>query len=266
MSQSQIITPEDFLKGMRASGKLAAQILRDVGARVKPGITTNQINDWVHEMTLAAGAYPATLNYPGPLTNPRNPKFTKGGFPKSVCTSVNDVICHGVPSDYVLKEGDIVNIDVTNILDGYFGDTDATFYVGEVSPEARKVTEVARKSLELGIAAIKVGGKTIDIARAITKYAEAQGCSVVRSYTGHSIGRKFHMPPNISHYPDPDNSVTIKPGMFFTVEPMINLGHWETRLDEKDGWTVYTADGSLSAQFEHTIYVGENGPEIMTLC
>jgi methionyl aminopeptidase len=259
------ITEAQFLEGMRKSCKLAAQILREAGTLVKPGIKTIDINEFVHEKTLAAGAYPAPLNYPLSLTNPRNPKIGKGGFPASVCTSVNEVVCHGIPGDYVLKEGDIVNIDVTTILDGYFGDTSATFMVGQVAPEIKKLVEVTYKCLELGIAAVVPGGRTIDIAKAITNYAEPLGYSVVRDYTGHGVGRIFHTKPTISHYPSPETDAPILPGMFFTVEPMINLGTYHTVLDEKDHWTVRTRDGKPSAQFEHTLYVGPMGVEVLTV-
>jgi len=258
------ISPAEFLSGMKKSCKLASSILKEVSQKVKVGTQTNEIDKWVHEMTLEAGAYPSPLNYPHAPTNPRKPKIDKGGFPKSVCTSINEVVCHGIPSETVLKDGDIVNIDVTGTLDGYFGDTSQMVIVGRPSETAKKIVEVAQECRRLGIEAIRPGGQLMDIGFAISKYAEENGFSVVKDYTGHGIGRIFHQKPTICHYPNPETNVTIEPGMFFTVEPMINEGIWETELDSSDGWTVYTQDRKLSAQFEHTIFVTDNGVEILT--
>jgi len=251
---------------MRKSCTLAANILEEVSRRVEPGVTTQQIDDWVLELTLAAGAYPAPLNYPRSKTDPRAPKIARGGFPKSVCTSINEVVCHGIPSvNEVLKDGDIINIDVTCELNGYYGDTSRTVYVGEPSEKARLVTEAARKSLELGIKAVKPYGRLIDIGQAIQDHAHSLGLSVVREYTGHGIGTVFHADPQVCHYPNRQTDCELRPGMTFTIEPMINVGTWRTELDSSDGWTVYTADRELSAQFEHTILVTPNGHEVLTV-
>ncbi|CAM2009411.1 methionyl aminopeptidase [Acanthopleuribacter pedis] len=261
----QIMTPETLPK-MRAACRLAANILAEVCDKVKPGITTLEIDNWVLDLTLKAGAYPAPLNYPKGHTDPRNPVIKKGGFPKNCCTSINEIVCHGIPSaDDVLKDGDIVNIDVTCILDGYFGDTSRTVYVGTPSEEARLVTETARECLMLGIEAVHPKNRLIDIGRAIQKHADKHKLGVVREYTGHGIGTIFHAEPQVLHYPSPANDGQLTPGMTFTIEPMINAGTWETELDQRDGWTVYTLDRRLSAQFEHTILVTDEGHEILTL-
>lgn len=261
----QIISEENLPK-MRAACKLAANILDDVCKRTTVGTTTGEIDDWVLEQTLAAGAYPAPLNYPKGLTDPRNPVIKPGGFPKSVCTSVNHVVCHGVPShSHTLKDGDIVNIDVTVILDGYFGDTSRTIYIGTPSKEAELVTEAARECLRLGIEVVKPHGRLMDIGRVIYDYARKRGLGVVRDYTGHGIGTVFHAEPQVTHYPSKETDCEILPGMTFTIEPMINAGSFQTYLDKRDKWTVYTMDGKLSAQFEHTIRVNDKGAEILTV-
>jgi methionyl aminopeptidase len=234
---------------MREAGQLAAETLCAVAEIIRPGITTDQINEFVHKDTLRRGARPAPLNYKG--------------FPKSVCTSVNEVVCHGIPGRRVLQAGDIINIDVTHVYKGFHGDTSATFYVGKPSPEAKRVVEVARKSLEVGIAQVKPGARLGDIGAAIQEYAEAQGCSVVRDFVGHGIGRLFHDEPKVSHVGQWGRGIRLKPGMTFTIEPMINLGGWEVQILEDD-WTAVTADGSLSAQFEHTVLVAERGVEVLT--
>jgi methionyl aminopeptidase len=234
---------------MRQAGKLAAETLCAAAEILRPGITTDDINEFVHQDTLRKGARPAPLNYKG--------------FPKSVCTSINEVVCHGIPGPRVLEEGDIINVDVTHIYKGYHGDTSATFYVGKPSAGARKVVEVARKSLELGIEQVRPGARLGDVGAAIQEYAEGQGCSVVRDFVGHGIGRLFHDEPKVSHVGQWGRGVRLKPGMTFTIEPMINLGSWEVRILD-DEWTAVTADGSLSAQFEHTVLVTESGHEILT--
>ena len=237
---------------MRASCTMAAECLVAVGEIIKPGLTTEDINTFVHEYIVSRDARPAPLNYKG--------------FPKSVCTSVNDCVCHGIPGPLTLKDGDIINVDVTTYYPterGYHGDTSVTFYVGEPSPDAIKVTETARRCLELGIAEIKHGTRIGDIGAAIQEYAEAQGCSVVRDYVGHGVGREFHMPPQIPHFGKRGRDKRIKSGMVFTIEPMINIGAHETELLEDD-WTVLTADRSLSAQFEHTILATRDGCEVLT--
>lgn len=228
---------------------MAAETLCAVAEILRPGITTEDINSFVHEDTVRRGALPAPLNYKG--------------FPKSVCTSINDVVCHGIPGARVLKDGDIINVDVTHIYKGFHGDTSATFYVGTPSPEAKKVVEVARRSLELGIAQVKPGARLGDIGAAIQEFAEGHGCSVVRDFVGHGIGRKFHDEPQVKHFGNRDTGRRLKPGMTFTIEPMINLGTWRVRVLDDD-WTAVTEDGSLSAQFEHTILVTETGHEVLT--
>ncbi|MEM9693844.1 MAG: type I methionyl aminopeptidase [Myxococcota bacterium] len=235
---------------MREAGRVAAETLMGVDKMLKPGITTEDINRFVHEDTLRRGAKPAPLNY--------------NGFPKSVCTSRNEVVCHGIPSDKeVIEPGDIINVDVTSILEGYHGDTSATFYIGEPTPEAKHVVEVARRSLELGIAQVRDGARLGDIGAAIQEFAEGQGCSVVRAFVGHGIGRIFHEPPQVMHYGRYNTGPRLKAGMTFTIEPMVNIGHYEVDVLE-DQWTAVTRDGSLSAQFEHTLVVTKKGCEILT--
>jgi methionyl aminopeptidase len=247
----EIMTPS-MLGRMREACQLAADTLVMVGEHLKPGITTDDINVLVHDYTIKHGAYPSPLNY--------------NGFPKSVCTSVNEVVCHGIPGKRVLNDGDIINVDVTSYLpakNGYHGDTSATFYVGTPSDAAKRVVEIARHSLELGIAEVREGARIGDIGAAIQAYAEGQGCSVVRDYVGHGIGREFHTAPQVPHYGTRGSGKRLKAGMVFTIEPMINIGHFACELLEDD-WTVVTADGSLSAQFEHTIVVTKNGCEVLT--
>ncbi len=237
------------IEAMREVCRLAAGTLCRVGEMLRAGITTADIDRFVHEDTLRLGARPAPLNYKG--------------FPKSVCTSVNEVVCHGIPSARTLVEGDIINVDVTHIYKGFHGDTSATFYIGEPSAEAKKVTEVARRCLELGIAQVKPGGRLGDIGAAIQEFAEARGCSVVRDFVGHGIGRQFHDEPKVNHYGTWGRGIRLKAGMTFTIEPMINLGGWEVSVLDDD-WTAVTQDGSLSAQFEHTVLVTDGGVEILT--
>jgi len=239
------------IEKMRKAGKLAAETLLMIGEHIRPGISTEYINKIAHNFIVSHGGIPAPLNY--------------NGFPKSICTSVNEVVCHGIPTKkQILKEGDIVNVDITVIVDGYHGDTSATFYVGrKISLDAIKVTEVARKCLEIGIAQVKPGNRLGDIGAAIQRFAESHGCSVVRDYVGHGIGKNFHEPPQVKHYGEPGTGIKLIPGMTFTIEPMINLGGWQVEVLE-DGWTVVTKDRSLSAQFEHTVLVTETGVEILT--
>ncbi len=245
----EIKSPKE-VEAMRVSCQMAAETLLHVGEVLRPGLTTDNINTIVHEDTVRRGAFPSPLNYKG--------------FPKSVCTSVNEVVCHGIPGPQVLKDGDIINVDVTTFYKGFHGDTSATFYIGTPSAEARKVVETARRALELGIAEVRDGARLGDIGAAIQEYAEAQGCSVVRDFVGHGIGRKFHEKPQVKHYGKRGTDERIKAGMIFTIEPMVNLGRWEVIVDERDKWTVTTADGSLSAQFEHTVLVTKTGVEVLT--
>ena len=237
------------IEGMRRVGLMAAETLCEVDSFLKAGITTEDINTFVHQDTIRRGAIPAPLNYKG--------------FPKSVCTSINEVVCHGIPCAQVLKDGDIINVDVTHIYDGFFGDTSATFFIGKPSPEAIRVTEVSRRCLELGIAEVKPGARLGDIGAAIQEFAEAQGFGVVRDFVGHGIGRVFHEEPQVYHYGVRGRGMRLRAGMIFTIEPMINVGTPECEILDDD-WTAVTADGSLSAQFEHTILVTEEGCEVLT--
>jgi len=234
---------------LRNSCKLAAEILIAAGERVKPGITTDSINRFVHDMTVARGAYPSPLNY--------------HGFPKSVCTSVNNVVCHGIPGNQILKEGDIINIDVTCLLEGYHGDTSATYAVGSIKPEVRKLIDTTSRCLDEGIAQAIPGKYFGDIGEAIEALADEMGYGVVREYCGHGIGRNFHEDPMVLHYRSKHRGARIAEGMTFTIEPMINLGSPEVTLSD-DGWTVLTRDGKYSAQFEHTLAMTRNGPEVLT--
>ncbi|GAB4285489.1 MAG: type I methionyl aminopeptidase [Candidatus Rifleibacteriota bacterium] len=241
-------SPQD-IAGIKLTGKLVVDTLYKVRDFIRPGISTNDINTLVHEYTINNGAIPAPLNY--------------RGFPKSVCTSVNEVICHGIPSDRILVEGDIVNVDVTSILNGYYADANMTFFVGSCSEEAHKIVNVARESLKRGLQQVKPDNTLGDIGWAIQEYAEGQGCSVVREFIGHGIGKVFHEPPDVPHFGRPGTGITLVPGMVFTVEPMVNLGKRFLRVLD-DEWTAVTRDGSLSAQFEQTIAVTDSGFESLT--
>lgn len=229
---------------------MAADTLVIVGEQLRAGMTTDDINKIVHEDTVRRGAVPSPLNYKG--------------FPKSVCTSVNDIVCHGIPGAQVLKNGDIINVDVTTFYKGFHGDTSATFYIGPPSPEAKHVVETARRALELGIAEVREGARLGDIGAAIQEFVESEGCSVVRDFVGHGIGRKFHEPPQVKHFGKRGAGERLKAGMVFTIEPMVNIGRYEVEVDDRDKWTVRTADGSLSAQFEHTIAVTKTGVDVLT--
>ena len=245
-----IKTPED-IAGMRVAGRLAAEVLMMIGEHVRPGITTEDLNRICHDhITQVQGAVPAPLNY--------------RGFPKSICTSVNQVICHGIPSDKkVLKDGDIINIDVTVIKDGYHGDTSKMFFVGEPSILARRLVEVTQECLYKALALVKPGCQLGDIGHVIQKHAQGQRFSVVREYCGHGIGKVFHEEPQILHYGSPGTGMALQAGMTFTIEPMINAGTHHTKL-LPDGWTVVTKDHKLSAQWEHTVLCTETGIEVLT--
>ncbi len=249
-SRPIIIHPSSAYEGMRKAGQLAARVLDEMTLHVKPGVTTQALNDICHGMIIDAGAIPAPLNYKG--------------FPKSICTSINHVVCHGIPEDRALKDGDIVNIDVTVIVDGWHGDTSRMYWAGEPSLKARRVTEITYQAMMLGIEQVKPGATTGDIGYAIQTFVEQAGYGVVRDYCGHGLGQEFHTAPNIMHYGKKGEGATLKEGMFFTVEPMVNIGKAATRLNAKDGWTVTTRDRSLSAQFEHSIGVTSDGYEIFT--
>ena len=237
------------IQGIRKSGELLISILNNVETMIKPGLKTDDINTFVHEETIKAGAVPAPLNY--------------RGFPKSVCVSINDVICHGIPGERVLKDGDIVNVDITPILDGYYADASKTFFVGTPTKDGEKIVNIAAQSLKRGIEVIAPGATLGDIGFAIQDYAESQGCSVVREFIGHGVGIDFHEQPQVLHFGKRGDGITLVPGMVFTIEPMINLGKKELHVLE-DRWTAVTNDGSLSAQFEQTLLVTEKGWESLT--
>ncbi len=244
-----IKTPDEIEK-MRVAGRLAADVLTMIGPHVQPGITTGELDRICHDYIVnVQQATPAPLNYKG--------------FPKSICTSVNHVVCHGIPGDKKLKKGDIVNIDVTVIKDGYHGDTSRMFYVGEPSIQAKRLVSVCRECMLMGIAQVRPGARLGDIGHVIQTHAEANGYSVVREYCGHGIGRIFHEDPQILHYGRPGTGMELVAGMTFTIEPMINAGRKDVRL-LPDNWTVVTGDHSLSAQWEHTVLVTDNGSEILT--
>jgi methionyl aminopeptidase len=240
---------EDFA-GMRRAGRLVAEVLDMLAEHVRPGVTTERIDKLVYDFAMDHGALPATLMY--------------RGYRKSVCTSINHVVCHGIPNEKPLREGDIVNIDVTVILDGWHGDSSRMYLVGEVPRRAERLVEVTYEAMMRGISAIRPGATTGDIGAAIQAVVEPNHMSVVRDFCGHGLGRLFHDEPNIVHVGSPGEGVVLRPGMFFTVEPMINLGRPHVKV-LPDGWTAVTRDRSLSAQFEHSVGVTETGVEIFTL-
>jgi methionyl aminopeptidase len=240
---------EKDIEGIRQAGRLVMTTLALVEAAIKPGMTTEDINTLVHDHTLKHNAIPAPLGY--------------RGYPKSVCVSVNEVICHGIPGPRVLKDGDIVNVDVTPILNGYYADASRMFFIGTPGPDARKIVDVSRECLKLGLAAVQPGNTIGDIGFAIQRYAESMGCSVVREFVGHGVGIDFHEPPQIPHFGRKGQGLRLLPGMVFTIEPMINLGKKELYI-LADDWTAVTKDGSLSAQYEQTILVTDTGYESLT--
>ncbi len=237
------------IDGIRECGKLVLKTIDLVESTLRPGMATEEINKLVHEFTVKNGAKPAPLKY--------------RGFPKSVCVSVNEVICHGIPGDRILQDGDIVNVDVTSILNGYYADANKTFFIGTPGEDARKIVRIARESMYAGIASVKPGNTVGDIGRAIQGLAENEGASVVREFVGHGVGFQFHEAPQIPHYGKKGEGVALVPGMVFTIEPMINLGKKELRI-LRDKWTAVTKDRSLSAQFEQTILVTADGYESLT--
>jgi methionyl aminopeptidase len=237
------------IDAIRAACQMAVETLAVVDSQLRAGMTTEEIDEIVRDDTRRRGGICAPLNY--------------HGFPKSVCTSINEVVCHGIPGPQILREGDIINVDVTTIYEGMHGDTSATFYIGECSDEAKLVTEVARRALELGIAQVKDGKRLGDIGAAIQQFSEAQGCSVVRDFVGHGIGRRFHEKPEVKHYGQYGKGLRLKAGMVFTIEPMVNAGHFAVEI-LSDKWTVLTQDRRVSAQFEHTIVVTKDGCEVLT--
>ncbi|MCO6418158.1 type I methionyl aminopeptidase [Siccirubricoccus sp. KC 17139] len=244
-----IHAPEDFA-GMRAAGQLAAATLDMITPHVRPGVATEELDRICHEYIVAHGAVPAPLGY--------------RGYPKSTCISINHVVCHGIPGDRVLAEGDILNIDITVILDGWHGDTSRMYVAGQPSTKARLLLDVTYESLLLGVAAVKPGATLGDIGHAIQRFVERHRFSVVRDFCGHGIGRRFHEPPNVLHFGRPGEGPVLRPGMFFTIEPMVNTGRPEVKILD-DGWTAVTRDRSLSAQFEHMVGVTETGCEVFTL-
>jgi len=248
--KSIILKSPQEIEAMRVAGRMAGEVLRMIAAQVRPGVTTNELNDICHQyITVQQQAIPAPLNYKG--------------FPKSICTSVNNVVCHGIPTDKALKDGDIVNIDITVLKDGWHGDTSKMFTVGDPSIRARRVCDIAYQGMVTGIEMVAPGVRLGDIGHAIQKFVEGHACSVVREYCGHGIGRGFHEDPQVLHYGRPGTGDVLVPGMVFTIEPMVNLGGRETKL-LRDGWTVVTRDRSLSAQWEHTVAVTETGYDVLT--
>ncbi|MEW6492134.1 MAG: type I methionyl aminopeptidase [Cyanobacteriota bacterium] len=250
-SETIVLLSSREIEKMRCAGRLAAALLDHLEPMVKPGVSTLELNDEAERWTTAHGAKSAPLGY--------------HGFPKSICTSINEVVCHGIPNaKQILKDGDIINIDVTPIVDGYHGDTSKTFFVGTPSPTAKKLVEVTEECLRRGIAAVGPGARIGDIGAAIQEYAEANGFSVVRDFVGHGVSRIFHTAPQIPHYGTRGKGKRLRSGMVFTIEPMINEGTWEVEV-LADKWTALTKDRKLSAQFEHTVAVTEDGVEILTL-
>ena len=247
-TESAVKSPEVIAR-LRAAGKIARDVLAETGAAVAVGVTTDELDRVAHEAHVSRGVYPSPLRY--------------RGFPKSVCTSVNEVICHGIPDDRALVDGDIVNLDITVYVDGVHGDTNATFCVGRVDPESRRLVKVTEECLELGIEAVRPGAVLSDIGRAIETHAHDAGFFVVRAFVGHGIGEVFHGPPQVPHYYERAASTVLEPGMVFTIEPMITMGSVQPVI-WPDGWTAATSDGSRTAQFEHTVLVTDTGVEVLT--
>ncbi|WP_283592018.1 methionyl aminopeptidase [Clostridium butanoliproducens] len=249
--QKNIIKNKTQIEGIRKSAKINNAVLDLIGKNIKEGMSTEEIDKLVYDYTISQGAIPATLNFEG--------------YPKSLCTSINNEVCHGIPSeDIILKNGDIVNIDVSTILDGYYSDASRMFIIGEASEEAKKLVEVSRECLYKGIEAVKPWGFLGDIGAAVQEHAEKHGYSVVKDFGGHGVGLKFHEDPFVAHYGRKGEGMVLVPGMVFTIEPMINAGSYEIVIDSDNGWTVYTKDGSLSSQWEHTILVTDDGIEILS--
>lgn len=245
-----LVKSPEVIERMRVAGRAAAEVLALAGAAVAPGVTTDELDRLVHDACIERGGYPSPLGY--------------RGYPKSVCTSVNEVICHGIPDDRPLLDGDVIDIDVTIYLDGVHGDTNATFLVGSVDPESRRLVEVTRECMERGIAAVAPGQQVNAIGRAIQDHALGNGFEVVRAFIGHAIGEQFHGDLAIPHYYEPRATTVIEPGMTFTIEPMISMGTWRHEMWD-DGWTAVTPDRSRVAQFEHTLVVTDDGAEVLTV-
>ncbi len=247
-----LYTKPEQIESLKKASRFNAQLMDFLRPHVKEGTTTDQLDKMANEYTLDHGHTPACLGY--------------HGYPKTICTSVNEVVCHGIPNDIALAAGDIINVDITTIVDGWYGDQSETFMIGEVSAASRQLVQMTFDSLFVGIRACKPGGPVTLIGRAIQTIAHDAGYSVVREYQGHGIGQDFHQDPGIPHFPTlTSKRDLLHPGTCFTIEPMLNIGGWKTKLDKGDGWTVRTMDQSLSAQFEHTILMTESGPEILTL-
>jgi methionyl aminopeptidase len=235
---------------MREAGRLVAETFELLRPHVRPGVTTKELDRMAEKFIRSRGAIPVYKGY--------------NGFPATICVAPNNVICHGFPSNTPLREGDIVGVDIGARLNGWVGDSCVTYAVGEISPEARRLIEVAEEAMWRGIRAAQGGNRLGDVGAAIQAYAESNGCSVVREWTGHGVGERLHEDPSVPHYGRAGTGLKLQPGLIFTIEPMINAGGFATLLDKRDGWTVRTADGSLSAQFEHSIVITENGPEVLT--
>ncbi len=247
----KVINNEADIEGIRKSGVINDGALDLVASLIKPGIDTLTLNDAAHEFITSKGGIPACLNY--------------GGYPKSICISINDVVCHGIPSKKtILKEGDIVNVDITTILDGYYADASRMFMIGEVSPLAERLVRVAKECMEIGIEAARPWHFVGDIGAAVQKHAEENGYSVVTDLGGHGVGKGFHLEPYVAHVGEVDTGMLLVPGMTLTVEPMINMGKYKITIDKKDGWTVRTKDHTLSAQWEKTILITETGTEVLS--
>ena len=251
-----IKTPEQ-IEGIRKACRLAAHTLDFIAPYIKPGVTTEHLDTLIEDFTRQHNAIPAPLNYKGPHDSPP--------YPKSTCISLNEIICHGIPNERVLQEGDILNIDVTPILDGYYGDTSRMFAVGTVSKEAQYLLDASKECMNIGIRQIKPGVRFGNIGWHIWCFAALKGCSVVYQFCGHGLGIAFHEPPQVNHMAQANTGPLMQPGMIFTVEPMINLGKPEAVIDEHDKWTARTIDGKLSAQWEHSILVTPEGHEILTI-
>ena len=244
-----VVKSPEIIERMRHAGRVASEVLRLAGDFLQPGITTDDVDAYVHDLFIERGAYPSTLNY--------------HGYPKSLCTSANEVICHGIPDSRVIRDGDIMNLDVTGFIGGVHGDTNATFCIGDVDPASRELVRVTEECTWRGIEAVRPGRPLSDIGRAIEDHSRTGGYGVVRAFIGHGIGHQFHTDIQVLHYYDSRSTTLMQPGMVFTIEPMITLGTWQHRMWD-DGWTAVTADGKRTAQFEHTLVVTDDGYEVLT--
>ena len=244
-----LVKSPEIIERMRVAGRIPAEVLRLSGEFLRPGITTDEVDAYTHQLFIERGAYPSTLNY--------------HGYPKSLCTSANEVICHGIPDSRVIRDGDIMNLDVTGFIGGVHGDTNATFLIGDVDPASRELVRVTEECTWKGIEAVRPGRPVSDIGRAIEDHAKAHRYGVVKAFIGHGIGEQFHTDMQILHYYDSRATTVMRPGMVFTIEPMITLGDWRHRMWD-DGWTAVTADGRRTAQFEHTILVTDDGFDVLT--